>query len=119
MRDDVRVIYTDEFRRELGAIPPEQQQRVMGRIAHQERRGWADGVKAGDLVPLRDGIWELRVVGRGAAYRVLFAPLPGEAARLLVLTSCSSKAQLKKRAVMDAELRRARARLDHWREQQG
>jgi hypothetical protein len=119
MRDDVKMAYTDDFRRELLAIPPEQQRRVARRIAHQERRGWADGVKAGDLVPLQHEIWELRIVGRGAAYRVLFALVPRDPVRLLLLTTCSSKARLKKRAVMDAELRRARARLDHWLEQQG
>jgi putative component of toxin-antitoxin plasmid stabilization module len=119
MRDAVRVVYTDPFLSDLRTLSPEQRERVVRRINNAERIGWTAGVRTGNLVPLRDGIWELRILGRGAAYRVLFARVPDGMVQLLVLTTFSRKSDLKKRSVMDAEIRRARARLAHWLEQRG
>ena len=67
---------------------------------------------------LSDGIYELRVLGRGAAYRALFFVAPGIAARVVVLTTCAAKSLMKKRAAMDAEIRRARDRRAWWMQRQ-
>ncbi len=72
MRDDVRMVYTDPFLSELRTLSREQRDRVLGRINNAERIGWTAGVKTSKLVPLRDGIWELRIAGaRGCVSRTV------------------------------------------------
>lgn len=67
---------------------------------------------------LRDGIYELRVLGTGAAYRLLFFVMPGRSPRVVVLTTCASKSVMQKRQRMEAEIDRASSRRAEWLEQQ-
>jgi hypothetical protein len=66
------------------------------------------------VVHLQDGIYEVRVVGTGAAYRVLGFVGPDTPGRLAVAPSRVSKGSMKEGGVMAGELTRARNRL--WRE---
>jgi putative component of toxin-antitoxin plasmid stabilization module len=63
---------------------------------------------------LTEGIHELRIVGKGPAYRVLFFVVPGNPGRLVVLLGCVRKGSMLKRRVKAAEIERAVARRDVW-----
>lgn len=69
------------------------------------------------IVALRDGIYELRVLGRGAAFRILFFVVPGRSPRLVVLTSVVATSVMKKKHRNDAELERAKQLRELWLEQ--
>jgi hypothetical protein len=116
MSDRIEVRYTDWFIAELEELPADQQARVVARLALLERKGWGISVRDRDVVHLQDGIYEVRVVGTGAAYRVLGFVEPGHPGRLVVATSCVSKGSMKKGGVMAGELTRARNRRALWRE---
>jgi phage-related protein len=119
MLDSIMMVLTDSVVRELAALPAGQRNRVLARIRHVEQMGWTTAVRGGDLIPLRSRVWELRVLGTGPAFRILFVPTTTDMERRLVLTTCVSKAELKKRAVMDAHVRRALRRFEQWLVEQG
>lgn len=77
-------------------------------------KGWAASVQSRDVAELEGGIWELRVVGRGPAYRILFFVVPDGSGRAVVLTACTAKASIKKAHVMRAEIQRAKVRRAQW-----
>lgn len=64
------------------------------------------------------GIHELRVLGHGAAFRILFFMMPGRSPRVVVLTTCATKSAMEKQQRLDAEVERARNRRARWLEQQ-
>ena len=119
MNDDVRVVITDWFLDDLGRLPLMERRRVRGRIGTLERKGWRAAVMHRDVAALEDGIWELRVVGHGSAFRCLFFLDPREPDRLVVLTACVAKASIKKRHVMAAEIQRAKVRRGVYLEHEG
>jgi hypothetical protein len=114
MRDQVRAEYTPWFLDELDELPPDQQARVVRRVQMLERKGWTISVRDDDIKSLDGMIWELRVIGKGPAYRVLFAPLPGKNGRIALLTNCVSKGLMKKNGVKLAEIERALGRRGEW-----
>jgi putative component of toxin-antitoxin plasmid stabilization module len=71
-----------------------------------------------DVVELEDGIWELRVVGRGSAFRCLCFLDARARDRVVVLTACVAKASIKKRHVMTTEVQRAKVRRGLYLEQE-
>lgn len=114
MSDTLDVVPTRWYEAELLALSNEDQARVERRVAMLRRRGWKDSVTDRSIKHLRDGIHELRVLGRGAAFRVLFFVVPGRSPRVVVLTACAAKSLLKKRARLDAEIERAKSRRAAW-----
>jgi len=119
MSDAVRVESTEWFENELRELPPDQQARVLRRVSLLERKGWTISTKDKDLVPLEDGIWEVRVVGKGPAYRVLCFEVPQEPGRIVVLTNCVKKGLMKKGNVKKGEIERAKVRREVWLRERG
>lgn len=117
MSDGLEVVSTPWYEAELLALPGPDQERVERRLKGLSSRGWGPSMADQRIKHLRDGIYELRILGRGAAYRVLFFVAPGLAARVVVLTTCAAKSLMKKRGVMEAEIRRALDRRAWWMEQ--
>ncbi|HEU0014437.1 MAG TPA: type II toxin-antitoxin system RelE/ParE family toxin [Longimicrobium sp.] len=114
MADEVQAVYTRWVWEEIRELPPDQQARVVRRVSLLERKGWGASVRNRDVVHLQDEIWELRVVGTGPAYRLLFFVSSGAVPRLVVLTGCVGKAALKKDRVMPVEIARAERRRREW-----
>jgi putative component of toxin-antitoxin plasmid stabilization module len=114
IRDAVKAVFTKWAVDEIADLPPNQQARVLRRVAVLERKGWQVSVRDDDVKQLEDGIWELRVLGTGPSYRLLFFPQPGNPGHLVVLTNCSAKGLMKRRGVSAGELKRAKARRAEW-----
>jgi putative component of toxin-antitoxin plasmid stabilization module len=102
---------------EVLGLPKRERRRVNERLKALGRKGWNAALADGTIKHLRDGIWEVRVLGTGAAYRLLFFPAPERAMRLVVVTTCAAKSVLTKRTRMEREIDRAISRRDQWIEQ--
>jgi hypothetical protein len=118
MSDMLEVVNTEWYDAELAAMPAEYAARVIKRVDVLRQKPWGAALADRTVAPLRDGIYELRILGRGAAFRVLFFLAPGRSPRLVVLTTCVAKSAMKKRKLLDAELERAAARREMWIEQE-
>ena len=118
MSDSLEVVPTQWYESELMALPGPAQTRVERKVNALRQKGWDLAVKDQTIKHLRDGIHELRVLGHGAAFRVLFFVVPGRSPRLVVLTACPAKSAMKKHSRMDAEIERAVLRRALWLEQQ-
>ncbi len=118
MTDRLEVVSTPWYETELLALPRPDRDRVERRLKGLSARGWRRSIADQRIKHLRDGIHELRVLGRGSAYRLLFFVIPGRDARVVVLTTCAAKSLMKKRAAMDAAIQRALDRRAWWIEQQ-
>lgn len=114
MDGPVEIEYTGWIVEELLALPAEQQARIAGRVRLLGARGLAASARLGHVKALEDGIWELRVLGKGPSFRLLFFVAPGRTPRLVVLTSCVRKSEMLRRNVLDAAVARARRRRDLW-----
>lgn len=118
MQDALTIEFTTWFIEELQELPTDEQARVARRLAVLERKGWAASAENRDVAPLKDGIWEVRIVGKGPSYRLLCFQIPGDPGRIVVLTSCVKKGLMKKSAVKDAEIERASTKRALWLSQQ-
>lgn len=118
MSDAVEVVYSSWYNEELEGLPEHHKARVERRIDVFVEKGWSSSMRDETIALLQDGIYELRVVGRGPAFRVLFFLAPGRSPRVVVLTACLAKAKLTKRHRLEAELNRAKNRRTDWLEQQ-
>ena len=116
MNDDVQLVPSSWFHQEFLTLPVHLQERVAKRLQTLEQKGWSASTSSRDIVALNDGIWELRVLSRGAAFRVLFFLDPRERSRVVVLTTCASKSSIKH--VMTAEITRAKMRRAQWLQQE-
>jgi phage-related protein len=114
MSDYVQLVLTSWFRAELDELPTDQSARVSARLRLLQRKGWTYSVQTNDVEELEDGIYEVKVHGKGPAYRVLFFVVPGNPGRLVVLTNCVAKGLLKKGNVKRAQILRAKHRRDEW-----
>lgn len=114
MSDRIEVEYTAWYNAEFAELPGDQQGRIQQRIRAMLAKGWNRAMADRTIAPLRDGIHELRIVGTGPAYRILFFVMPGRAPRLVVLTACVAKSLMTKRQRLDAELKRASERRTVW-----
>jgi hypothetical protein len=117
MRDAVEVELTDDCRAELRELTKGERDWIAQKIRHFVDKGWSAAVADQSVKHLEDGIHELRVLGQGAAFRLLFFIVPGRSPRIVVLTSCAAKSLLKKRKRMEAEIARAKHRRAAWLEQ--
>jgi hypothetical protein len=118
VNDEVQLVPSSWFTQEFSALPVHLQERVAKRLQTFEQKGWSASTSSRDIVALKDGIWELRVLGRGAAFRVLFFLDPRERSRVVVLTTCASKSSIKKAHMMSAEITRAKMRRAQWLQQE-
>ena len=114
MSDVVRITVTDEYREDMRGLDSDQRRRINRRTRVLPRKGWSASVAAGDVAPLWDDIWELRVLGKGPAYRVLFFIHPEQPGRLVVLSACVAKSDIKKPRVLEAQVERAKRRRARW-----
>ncbi len=117
MSDRIEVVTTSWYDAEFETLALEGRARIENRLFTLCRKGWMDAMADRTVAALRDGIYELRVLGRGSAFRVLFFVVPGRSPRLVVLTSAVAKSTMKKRTRSDAELERAKRRRALWFEQ--
>jgi phage-related protein len=118
MGNEVEIVTTPWYDAELRELPEHDQRRVGDRLRAFGDKGWRQAIADQTVKHLRDGIHELRVLGRGAAFRVLFFVVPGRSPRVVVLTTCAAKALLTKRQRLNAEIERACVRRVWWLEQQ-
>jgi putative component of toxin-antitoxin plasmid stabilization module len=114
VHDEIRIVSSSWFTRELLRLPEKQQRRIRHRLGMLEVKGWMASVADGTIQHLRDGIWEVRVLGTGPAYRVFFFPAPRRAMRMLVLTNVVAKSAVEKQRLLALEIERARRRRDEW-----
>lgn len=118
MSDALEVVSTPWFDQEVLELPQPDRDRIDRKLERLVTKGWPMSLADGSVKHLRDGIHELRVLGRGGAYRLLFFLMPGRAPRLVVLTTCAAKSLMKKRKRLDAEIERAKWRRALWMDQQ-
>jgi hypothetical protein len=119
MDDEIEVVSSPWFTEELLAVPEADAKRIVDRLSSLHRKGWRAAIADGTIKHLRNGIWEVRVLGTGAAYRLLFFPAAGRAMRLVVVTTCVAKSVIAKRKRLEQELDRAIRRRDEWIQQHG
>jgi putative component of toxin-antitoxin plasmid stabilization module len=117
MDDSLEVVPTPWFLGEVRALQKRDKVRITRRLAEFVTKGWTKASKDGSVKHLRDGVYELRVLGRGAAFRLLFFLMPGRTPRVVVLTTCAAKSVIKKPKRMDAEIKRANDRRAQWLQQ--
>jgi hypothetical protein len=118
VNDDIEVVVTDSYEADLALLPRIDQLRVTRKVDSLRRKTWNGAMGDRSVAPLMDGIYEVRVLGRGAAYRLLFFLAPGRSPRAVVLTACIAKGLMKKKAALNAEIARAKARRQDWLEEQ-
>jgi hypothetical protein len=118
VNDGIEVVETSWYRAELALLPRADRLRVERKVRTVRSKKWSEAVADRSIAPLMDGIYEVRVLGRGAAYRLLFFVAPGRAVRAVVLTACVNKSVMKKRAGLAAEIARAKARRQAWVDEQ-
>lgn len=118
MSDGIEVVYSSWYNEEVAALPEDQRTRIEQRIRAMIGKGWNRAMHDRTIAPLRDGFYEVRVLGTGPAYRVLFFVVPGRSPRVVVLTACVAKSVMIKRQRLDAELKRAGERRAAWFAQQ-
>lgn len=118
MSDALEVVPTPWFTAEVRALPKQARDRIDGKLKLLVQRGWTGSIADGSVKHLRDGIHEVRILGRGAAFRVLFFLAPGRSPRVVVLTTCAAKSVMKKRQRFNAEIERANDRRAMWLQQQ-
>ena len=114
MSDRIEVAYSSWYNAEVAALPDEQGVWIEQRVRAMLAKGWRRSMADRTVAPLRDGIYELRVLGTGPAYRVLFFIMPGRSPRMVVLTACVAKSVMIKRQRLDTELKRASERRAAW-----
>ncbi|HYW10442.1 MAG TPA: type II toxin-antitoxin system RelE/ParE family toxin [Longimicrobium sp.] len=117
MNDSLEVVASSWFTAEVRALPRLHRDRIDSKVATFTRKGWSAAMGDQTIKPLRDGIYELRVLGRGAAFRLLFFVMPGLSPRLVVLTTCALTSDMLKQQRMEAEIDRAIKRRGEWMEQ--
>jgi hypothetical protein len=118
VNDAIEVVVTDWYEEDLAPLPGVDQLRIARKVDTLRRKKWSAAIADRSIAPLVDGIYEVRVLGRGAAYRLLFFLAPGRSPRAVVLTACVTKGVMKKRAALSVEIARAKARQQAWLEEQ-
>ena len=119
MSDIRNILVTDDAQREIKELPARERARVVSRIELLRRKGWQLSAQAQDIKRLDGEIWEIRVVGKGPAYRLLCFQAPGQPGRIVVVTSCIAKSAIAKRLRMNADVQRAENRRQEWITQYG
>ena len=117
MDDTLTVVASSWYTTEVRALLAEHRDRIDRKLAALVAKGWSAAISDGSVKHLRDGIHELRALGQGAAFRLLFFLVPGRSPRVVVLTTCAPKAAMAKRQRLDAEIERAKNRRTAWMEQ--
>ncbi|HEY0019739.1 MAG TPA: type II toxin-antitoxin system RelE/ParE family toxin [Longimicrobium sp.] len=118
MSDLLEVVPTVWYMAEVRALARKERDRIDRKLISLARKGWSAAVADLSVKHLRDGIYEFRILGRGAAFRILFFLAPGRSPRLVVLTTCASKSVMQKKLRLDTEVERAAGRRMAWLEQQ-
>jgi putative component of toxin-antitoxin plasmid stabilization module len=99
-------------------LPDDARAWIARKLSDLRNKPWDAAVRDRTVAPLRDGIWEVRIPGHGAAYRLLFFIVPGRSPRVIVLTSCVAKSRMVKQKLLTAAIARASNRRASWIEQE-
>lgn len=118
MSDTFELVLSSWFHDEVSELSDEHRAWIARKLSDLRKKPWDAAVRDRTVAPLRDGIWEVRIPGHGAAYRLLFFIMPGRSPRLIVLTSCEAKSRMLKKKVLDAAITRASDRRVAWIEQE-
>lgn len=116
MSDALEIVASSWYQLELQALPEAHRDRIIAKVLDCAAKGWSASMSDETIKHLQDGIYELRILGRGAAFRLLFFVVPGRQPRLVVLTTCAAKSRMTKRQQVAAEITRATARRAAWME---
>ncbi|WP_420125777.1 type II toxin-antitoxin system RelE/ParE family toxin [Longimicrobium sp.] len=116
MDDSVKVLTSPWYMLELRALPRDHQDQIQRKLIAFAAKGWSAAMADQTVKHLQDGIYELRVLAHGPAFRLLFFVVPGRRPRLIVVTTCAAKSLTLKRRLLDAEIRRAKGRRTAWME---
>jgi phage-related protein len=114
MDDTVEVVTSPWYMRELRALPRDNRDQIQRKLIAFAAKGWSAAMADQTVKHLQDGIYELRVLGHGPAFRLLFFVVPGRRPRVIVLTTCAAKSLMQKRQRLDAEIERAKDRRAAW-----
>lgn len=116
MGDSLEIVTSSWYMLELGALPKDHRDQIQRKLVAFAAKGWSAAMADQTVKHLQDGIYELRVLGHGAAFRLLFFVVPGRRPRVIVLTTCAAKSLTQKRRRLDAEIERAKSRRAFWME---
>lgn len=116
MGDLLEVVTSSWYMLELGALPKDYRDQIQRKLVAFAAKGWSAAMADQTIKHLQDGIYELRVLGHGAAFRLLFFVVPGRRPRVIVVTTCAAKSLTQKRRRPDAEIERAKGRRAAWME---
>ncbi len=119
MSDIANIVYMAEARKEIAALPAADQARVVARIEQVQKTGWQNALETQTVKKLRGDIYEIRVAGKGSAYRVLCFQTGGQGGRIVVTTSCETKSNLLRQRRLRQAISRAESRREKWFTQGG
>jgi phage-related protein len=119
MSEITEITYTEEAEAEIDALPATDRARVLAKIQLVKDVGWQMALREQRVKKLRGEIYEVRITGRGAAYRVFCFPHGAQRGRLVVTTSCVKKSWLLKKRRMQTAVERAELRRQKWLAEQG
>ena len=114
MDDSLEVVTSLWYMLELEALSKDHRDQIQRKLIAFAAKGWSAAMADQTVKHLQDGIYELRVLGHGAAFRLLFFVVPGRRPRVIVLTTCAAKSLMQKRRRLDAEIERAKDRRAAW-----
>lgn len=113
LRIELLPIAADEIR----SLGPVAAARIEAKLRIIRAAGW-EAARAGEMIrdlgSLEKGIHEIRVTGRGEAYRLLCFATGDRTGRIVVLASCIRKSRLLGHRRLSQHVRRAAARRDEW-----
>jgi putative component of toxin-antitoxin plasmid stabilization module len=116
MSDSLEVVVSPWYMVEFRALPKDNRDQIQRKLIAFAAKGWSAAMADQTVKHLQDGIYELRVLGHGPAFRLLFFVVPGRRPRVIVLTTCAAKSLTQKRRLLDAEIERAKGRRAAWME---
>ncbi len=113
--DIARVVLTEDANVAIRWLPADEAARIRRALRKLPRLGWTDALKTRLVVRLSGHIHELRVPGRGQAYRVTCFIAAEEGMKTVVIVDCVPKSRWKVRRVA-AYLDRAERVRARWLE---
>ncbi len=114
---ELRVLVPRIAADEIRSFGPRGAARIEERLRIVRAAGWEAARSAGmvrDLGRLAKGIFEIRVTGRGEAYRLLCFATGDGSGRIVVVAGCVEKSRLIGALRMKEHVLRAAARRDEW-----
>lgn len=117
MSAELRVVIPPLARDEIRSFGARAAARIEDRLRILRAAGWEAARSAGmirDLGSIARGIFEIRVTGRGEAYRLFCFAAAGRPGRIVVVASCVEKSRLLGQLRFREHVLRAALRRDDW-----